>query len=47
MGFLVMCFRVLELNDLFCTWGFLYDFHWAVLVYVLFSLCRIDCGLSS
>ena len=30
MGFLVMCFRVLELNDLFCTWGFLYDFHWAV-----------------
>jgi hypothetical protein len=38
---------VLELNDLFCTWGFLHDFHRAVLVDVLFVPCRIDCGSSS
>jgi hypothetical protein len=47
MCFLVMCFRVLELIDMFCTWGFLREFHWAVLVDVLFALCRIDCGSSS
>ena len=47
MGFLVVCFRVVELSDLFFTWGFFYDCYWAVLVYVLFALCLIGCGSSS
>jgi hypothetical protein len=38
VGFVVVRFGVLQLIDLFCTRGFLYDWHWAVLVHVLFDM---------